>query len=391
MAFNLTPEITFLLGLVIFWGVLYLIAYVFHLEKHGLEVKPAYLMYRSKALNSSIDRLAKKQPALWTLLSNISLAFSIGLMAFAVYFLINNLFGFTQGGGGSYVAPAVPGLTLSLYWLPFFIFAAVVVMLPHELAHGIMARMANIPVLSTGIFAILVFFGAFVEPDEKEFEKAPLIARLRMLSVGSSTNLVTALLALLLMSGLFMPPSGILIHETLPNGPLDTAGLGRWDVIQAINGTPVANYDNFYDYMSGVKPRENLTLTVLHNNKVENLTITTWADKENKSRAIVGFITAGFISRLLPTYQPNRLGLDQYTGINLYWTMFWIYLVAFSVAVLNMLPLFPFDGERVLYYPLERFVKKRKRELRIALSAFTLGLFALNVIFSFWRFGLFPL
>jgi len=37
---------------------------------------------------------------------------------------------------------------------------------------------------------------------------------------------------------------------------------------------------------------------------------------------------------------------------------------------------------------LERLVKKRKRELRVAISAFTLGLFALNVILSLWQYGL---
>jgi len=385
MAFNLTPELTFLVGLAIFWSVLYLLAYVFHLDKHGLDVKPAYLMLKSKALNSSLDKLAKKQPFVWTVLSNIGLAFSLGLMAFSLYFLINNLLRFTQIGEISYVAPVVPGLTLSLYWLPFFFFAAAVVILPHELAHGIAARLENIPVLSTGLFAFLVFFGAFVEPDEKEFEKVSLTGRLRMLSVGSSTNLVTALLTLLLLSGLFAPPAGILIHETSPNGPLDTAGLGRWDVIQAINGTPVVTYTNFHSYMRNVTPGDNLTLTVLRNNRVDNVNIKTQAAPDNKSRAIIGLLNSW------ASYQPNRLGLEQYTGVNLYWTLFWIYLIALSVAIFNMLPLYPFDGERVLYYPLERFVKKRKRELRIALSGTTLGLFALNIILSLWRYGLFSI
>ncbi len=383
MAFVLTPELTFLIGLVVFWAVLYVLARIFHLNKHGLDVQPAYFMYRSKALNSSIDKLAKKQPTLWKTLSNIGIAFSIGLMAFALYFLINNLLRFSQVGDIGYIAPVIPGLTLSMTWLPFFLVAVVVIVLPHELAHGIMARVENIPVLSTGIVALLVFFGAFVEPDEKEFEKASLTARLRMLSAGSSTNLVTAILALILLTGLFAAPAGLLIQETVPDGPLEKAGLGRWDVIQAINGTPVATYADFSGYMIGVRAGQNLSLTVLRSNRVDTVLITTASAPENESRAIVGLNTG-----LGASYQPNRLGLDQYTGVNLYWMIFWIYVFAFSLAVFNMLPLYPFDGERVLYYPLERFVKKRKRELRIGLSVFTLSLFALNIIISIWRYGL---
>jgi len=385
LALALTPELTFLIGLIAFWVILYLIATVLHLGKHGLDVKPGYFMYRSDKLNSSIDRIAKKKPFLWTILANIGVALSFGLMAFSLYFLINNLVQFSQVGQISYVAPVVPGLTLSLIWLPFFFFAAAVVILPHEFAHGIVSRLEDIPVLSTGVFAFLVFFGAFVEPDEKAFEKTSLIGRLRMLSVGSATNLVTAILTTLLLLGLFAPPTGILIHETIPNGPVAQVGLGQWDVVQAINGTKITSYTAFYSYMANVTPGEKLTLTALHNNHVENVTITTQSAPDNSSRPIIG------VQSSWASYQPNRLGLDQYTGVNLYWTLFWIYLIALSVAIFNMLPLYPFDGERVLYYPLERLVKKRKRELRIALSGFTLGLFALNTIISLWRYGLFSI
>jgi membrane-associated protease RseP (regulator of RpoE activity) len=383
MAFTLTPEISFLIGVALFWAILYLVAYVFHLDKHGMEVKPGYFMYRSKALNSTIDKLAKKAPKLWTTLSNISIAFSVGLMAYAFYFLIGNLLRFGQSGQIGYVAPVIPGLTLSIYWLPFYIIAVIVIMLPHELAHGIASRVENIPILSTGILAIVVLIGAFAEPDEKEFEKASLTARLRMVSSGSASNIVTALLTLILLLGLFAPPAGLLIQDPVRGGPIDRAGLGRWDVIQAINGTPIATYTDFANYMRGVHAGANLSLTVLKDNRDQVFAITTAADPENASRAIVGFNPG-----LGASYQPNRLGLDQYTGINLYWTFFWIWVFAFSVAVFNMLPLFPFDGERVLYYSLERFVKKRKRELRISLSAITLGLFALNVILSIWLMGL---
>ena len=385
LALTLTPELTFLIGLVVFWVILYLIATIFHLDKHGLDVKPGYFMYKSDKLNSSIDRLAKKKPFLWTVSANIGVALSFGLMAFSLYFLINNLIRFSQVGQISYVAPVVPGLTLSLVWLPFFFFAAAVVILPHEFAHGIVSRLEGIPVLSTGVFAFLVFFGAFVEPDEKEFEKTSLIGRLRMLSVGSSTNLVTAILTSLLLLGLFAPPTGILIHETVRDGPVAQAGLGQWDVIQAINNTQITSYGDFYSYMANVTPGQNLKLTVLHNNQVQDLTIKTEPAPDNSSRPIIGILNSW------ANYQPNRLGLDQYTGVNFYWTLFWIYLIALSVAIFNMPPLYPFDGERVLYYPLERLVKKHKKELRISLSAFTLGLFALNIIISLWRYGLFSI
>jgi len=384
MDFTLTPEIAFLIGVAVFWVVLYVLARVFHLEKHGLEVEPAFFMYKSKALNSFLDKAANKRRTLWLVLSNIGLAFSIGLMIFGIiYFLINNLLRliFQPVTQATPFVLLIPVLTIRLYWLPYFFLAVAIIFLSHELAHGIVARLGGIPILSTGVLAFLLFFGAFAEPDEKEFEKAPLLARLRMLAAGSSTNLVTALLVLLLMTGLFAPTSaGVLIQEVVPNGPADRAGLQQWDVIKAINGTPILGLQNYSDYMSKVKPNTPLTVTVLHANKEETWNIKTEADPTNSSRAILGLL-GGY------NYLPTRLGLDQYSGIHLFWSLFWMHLLAISVAIFNMLPAFPFDGERVLYYPLASLVKKRKRELRWTLNLLIWGLFILNTALNFLRYG----
>jgi membrane-associated protease RseP (regulator of RpoE activity) len=389
MAFTLTPELTFLLGVAVFWLVIYVLAYAFHLEKHGLDTKPGYFMYRSKALNSSIDRVALKRRGFWKVWSNLSLVFSIGLMVFSIYFLGTNLLRFFLPiGAASPVYPVIPVLTIRLYWLPYFFVAVTVIMLTHELAHGIIARLENIPVLSTGVLAFLLFFGAFVEPDEKEFEKASLLSRLRMLSAGSSTNLIVALLVLLLTTGLFTTPKGVLIYGVAANGPLAKSGrtVQQWDVIQAINGTPVLTYVQYSDYMNDVKPNVTLTLTILHANRQENITIVTAVNPSNSSRGLIGFELG-----LIPVYYPSRFGLDQYASIHLYLGLFWTYMLGVSVAIFNMLPAFPFDGERVLYYPLAGLVKKGKRELRWGLNAFVWGLFVLNVALSFWRFGFLPI
>jgi membrane-associated protease RseP (regulator of RpoE activity) len=273
-------------------------------------------------------------------------------------------------------------LTIRLYWLPYFFLAVSVIVLTHELAHAVTARLENIPVLSTGLVAFLIFFGAFTEPDEKEFEKASLLSRLRMLASGSTINLMVALLVTLLLSGLFLPSSsGIMIQEVSADGPAANAGLRQWDVITAINGQPVLSIQNYTDIMSHVSPGDTILLTVLHDNIETTLPITVVADPTNSSRAIVGVILGSI-------YRQTRLGLDQYSTVNLYWSMFWVYLLGVSVAIFNMLPAFPFDGERALYYPLANLAKKHKRELRYALNIIVWGLFVLNLVLSFWRFGL---
>jgi membrane-associated protease RseP (regulator of RpoE activity) len=390
MDFILTPELTFLLGVAVFWIALYVIAYVFHLDKHGIDVEPAFFMFKSKALNSSLDKLANKWRTLWKILSNIGLAFSIGLMVFSIYILTNNLVNFSlpTASQATPITPLIPVLTIRLYWLPYFLLAVVIIMLTHELAHGIVARLEGIPILSSGVLAFLVFFGAFVEQDEKEFEKASILSRLRMLGAGSSTNLVTALLVFLLMTGLFAAPAGVLIYDVTPNSPLAGSGTAvqRWDVIQAINDTDILTYNQYSDYMKNVGPNVTLTLTVLHANQRKNITIVTDPHPNNSSKGRIGF-EVGFV----PVYSANRLGLDQYTSVNLFLALFWIYLLGVSVAVFNMLPAFPFDGERALYYPLASLVKKRKRELRWTLNVIIWGLFVLNIALSLWRFGLFKI
>src|SRR3990170_3546775 len=268
MAFTLTPELTFLLGVGVFWLAIYVLAYVFHLDKRGLDVKPLYFMYRSKALNSFLDRVAQKRRLFWKVWGNISLAFSIGLMVFSIYFLVNNLLRFAFPiGPVAPVYPVIPVLTIRLFWLPYFFLAVAVIMLTHELAHGITARLEGIPVLSTGVLAFFLFFGAFVEPDEKEFEKASILARLRMLASGSATNLITALLVTLLIQGLFVSSSaGVLIQEVASNGPADRAWLKQWDVITAINGQQVLFSENYTAYMRNVEPFSQIELRVLHDN-----------------------------------------------------------------------------------------------------------------------------
>ena len=335
---------------------------------------PAYFLYKSKKLMKSIDAISKRRSTLWRMLCNISIVLGAGLMVSAVYILVNNILtSSSQQGIATRLFLVIPGITIRLYWLPYFLIAGMIIVVTHEVAHGIAARLEEVPIVSAGIALALVFPGAFVEPDEKKFEEAPAASKLRIVAVGSATNLVTGLLVFLLWSTLFTS-AGIVILETTKGGPLERAGLGRWDTISAINGSKILNDSALEDYMGNVNVGDTL---ILETNK-GNIPITTVNGSEGQ--AIVGL-----------TYFWNYFSckpLGPILSVQLYTTLSWMLLLAVSMSVFNMLPLYPFDGDKFFYYALGKVVKKGLREIRILTSVICLGLMATTLLLSFIRYGL---
>jgi membrane-associated protease RseP (regulator of RpoE activity) len=322
-----------------------------------------------------IERVSRENRLLWKILTNVGIAMAVGLMIYVAYFLFSNLLKFFLPVVESVpVVPVIPAITIGLDSLPYFFVAAAIVVLLHEFAHGIGAVVERVGVKSAGLAAMFAFFGGFVEPEEKNFEKASKTSKLRILGAGSAVNLATGLLVLVLLASLFAPSAGVLVNSTLQNGPLARAGVQRFDVIQAINGKQINSLQDLSAYLAKVRPGSNLSIQI--NNHV--VTVTT----ENLSgRAIIGIYGLD--------YHPSRLGLNRIATANVYLTLDWTFLAAFSVAVFNMLPAFPFDGEKFLYYFLADYVEEKNRlRLRILINAIFLVLLVSNVILSIWFFGL---
>jgi len=370
---------TFLLILIAFWAILYVLGRVFHLEKYGLEVGPAYFIYKSGKMKAAVEALAQKRSKLWRTLCNVSLVIAIGLVIYSVYFFVSNILGFFfLGEVATRVSLIIPGITLRLYWIPYFLIAGAVIVVTHEVAHGIAAKLEKIPIESAGVMLALVFPGAFVEPNEEKFEKAPTLSKLRMVAVGSATNLVTGLLVLLLLLTLFTP-AGIMILETKEGGPLAKAGLGQWDSIYAVNGTQISNDLELYNYM-----------TASDNNvsagDILNL-------DTNKGTIPINVTEGEWIDAIGLTYYWNyfrcRLGLGYTPAIHFQLALTWILLLAVAVAIFNMLPAYPFDGDKMVYYILERVMKRGLREARILITAICFGLMATSIALSFIQHGLF--
>jgi len=251
-----------------------------HLERYGLEAHFLYIIYRSRRINSLLVRLASWSPFFWRTVGNIGVAIAFGEMSFLGWLLIRNLFNFIVDlPSASPMIPLIPGVTIRVQSLPYFLLTASLAILFHELSHGILCAIEHVRVKNSALLLAVVFFGGAIEPDEDEMERKEGMERMRIYAVGSLTNLVMGFLALSL---------GLLLRGSLP--------------------------------------------------------------------------------------EPLAMTLD------------WIYFLCINLAVINMLPVYPFDGDGILNVFFRKF-EKRGATLRTITGGGFLALLVSNMAMSFIKFG----
>ncbi len=219
------------------WFAFYAAIKLLKVKRDDLEVSPIYALYKSTRLNSFIARLAGWHPGVWRVLGNAGVVAAIGQAAFATWLLANNLLRFFfRPEQATPVQPLIPGVTIGASSLPWFMLAAGVVILTHELSHGIQCVLEGVRVKSAAILVAVITFGGAVEPDEEEMQRAPLMSKMRIFASGSVVNLVTGLLIIPVMiifgdvmpqalgiffSWLYFVSINLAIMNMLPIGPLD--------------------------------------------------------------------------------------------------------------------------------------------------------------------------
>ena len=219
------------------WFTFYAVIIIFKVKRDDLEVSPLYALYKSTRLNGFIARLANWHPGMWRVLGNVGVVASVGQAAFASWLLIHNLLNFVfTPQNASPVQPLIPGVTIGASSLPWFMLAAGVVILTHELSHGIQCVIGGIRVKSAAILVAVITFGGAVEPEEEDLQKASLLSRMRVFASGSIVNLITglAIIPIMIVFGGVMPGAlaiffswlyfvsiNLAIMNMLPIGPLD--------------------------------------------------------------------------------------------------------------------------------------------------------------------------
>ncbi len=139
--------------------------------------------------------------------------------------------------GGS---PIIPGVTIPLFE---GILALAIVLVVHEMSHGLLARVSKIRLDSAGVvlFGVLPF-GAFVEPDEKELDKVPKAEANRVMVAGVAANLITCLLLFMLMMALLAATTPMRLEGwRVLSGPLPEGA-----IVYSIDGQPLLPGNNTF-------------------------------------------------------------------------------------------------------------------------------------------------
>jgi len=370
------------------------------------EIGLGFAYYRTTKLNNLISRIAKTKESIWKLLWDIGILSGLGILFTGlIVFTINVItFFLPQSSEVTPIAitPVIPGVTISLGTLPYFIVAILVGAAVHEFAHGIAAINEKISLKSTGIFVFLVLFGAFVEPNEENLKASSNRSKMRVMAAGGLANMLVSLFLIiililpvgfpLLISPFFQTnPSGVLVIETVPNSPASLAGIKAGYAFSTIEiENDKYNLESGYDFQIIVSQHlyANQTLTFHFNDQIESISLKTgnrseWYPNEEKEENV----TRGYIGILTSDYFKPHLQTN-FPVFNLipYWilmTITYTFMINLMLALMNLLPVPFLDGDKLL----AAFLGEKRTVLHKWIKYYALIILILNFVLSFYFMG----
>lgn len=395
-------------GVILFYvGVIGLVYY----NRAKFEFEGRFVaMYKTKFGINLMERFARAYPRLvhWFGVSGIYFGFfgmllTVVMVAFAVYMLISN------PTGPAVFQPVIPGFEMpGGIRIPLIqgLLALFVVVVVHEFAHGIICKLEKIKVKSSGFAMIGPLPAAFVEPDEKKLAKAGVKEQLAMFAAGPWSNFIQAILilGLLVLAGL----ASISVYDNAGVEIIDFdasderfSDFEKGMVITEFEGDQIKDFTNLHSALDNRSPGDVVQMTVDGSQRDLELA----PSEANASVGVMGVSIAPVVSSnnaFLDAIQPivfwlfgsvhtisvegSGLGLIFLKilggfGFEVFGLFDWIFHLALGVGLVNLLPLGPVDGGRMLYVSLEKFFgEKSATNIWYKLS---LGLFAVVLVLIF--------
>ena len=292
-----------------------------------------------------------------------------------------------------------PYLPITYGWI-----ALIITIVIHEAGHGIVARVYNVRVDSTGIVLFLVLpIGAFVNIERDELNRATLKQKSAVLTAGPLNNMILAGLSLLalffvvstltpLPPNLNDPQFGVMVVSVNGGSLAESIGLESESVIQYVAGQQVRSLEDLGSHL-----RANLgkTIDITWISRAGD-TITRQATLPAEVELGQGILGVGVtvlspdpqavldryknafgsnpLALLLPPtmqqgavpysdlmaskYESSTLGTAFAPVANL---LFWLWFINFNVGIFNALPIGPLDGGQLYGALIENRAKSKSR------------------------------
>ena len=382
------------------WVVILGIAKAIKLEKHGFEIKPYSLTYKNTQVQSALSKMLTRTKRGIRVFADVSVVAGFLMMGFAFWFLLNNLSNFfVEPTEFAELTVLIPGVTLtSVSAISYFLLSIPIVLIMHEGAHGIVATLEKIKIKTGGFAVFIALFAGFVEPDEKEFDNAKKISRLRVIGAGATSNVIFAfaLGALLLTNPIFalvLPepflewfyeaPDGVLIISIMEDSGAEKAGLQANDLIMGVNGVVIVSPFDFQKV--DLKPGDTATITVQRDGQQIQLPVEIMPSPDDPERGLIGIIRDNAMS-----YKPVLNFIEWNPQVSMF--LLWLWMISFFIGIINMLPLPILDGGKFIYTIIEKHASEKKiNAIMWSVYAFTFVLFALNIALSYVKSGWFTI
>jgi hypothetical protein len=364
-------------------------------DKRGIERSFLTLIFRSERGISEIDRVAKKKKRFLRRLGNLAAYISVPLMflVFLSLFLsASHILKTPDAPPG--VAPLLPEGVVEIEGVPsiplvYWFIAVVSILVFHELMHGLLARVEDIPIKSLGIFSLTFLpLGAFVEPDEEVLEKRPPMSKLRVYAAGSMGNFIAALLAglavlsvLMVVAPLAFESQGIIVQNVTAGSPAELAGLEVNLTLLGIGEVQIESVGDFRDAISLLEPGVPVIL-ITDQGEIKVVP----EEREGFPNGFIGIAVRPDVKAktIVSNYVGEERALAVYGAF--VEALYWIGVLNLLVGLTNLLPIIPLDGGRMFSVLMEQVAPKSHKSITTLIY---LALLVLVFINAGPLFGLF--
>jgi len=320
-----------------------------------------FSMWRTKKGIGLMDTIAKRLAPFWHKITTPMIVGGfLGMILVCVEIIYGAIQLLTTPESAAGVSLVLPIEAKGVFYVPFlyWILSIAFVIIVHEGAHGVYARLYNLPIKSTGLavlgIGVPLIPAAFVEPDEKKIAKAKPREQIAIFAAGPMSNIAFGFIFLFIalfftgpLANDYYTFDGAKVTTMLDDYPITESGLPLGALVTSINSKDVGSVKELKEVLATKAAGDVVTLGT--DQGVYDVTL-----GKNPKDAAKGYLGV--------TIENKRTIIENIPilGSIIIWVhdlFFWIYLINFGVGLFNLLPIGPVDGGRMLNTALKHSFK----------------------------------